>query len=935
VASKGIGRCEGIVLPELITAIWLRIKTLFRRRQLDRDLDDELQFHLAMREQKLAESGASAEEARYAAQREFGNATQAKETNRDLWTFPFLETLWQDVRYGLRQLRRNPGFTAVAVITLALGIGANTAIFTLVDAVMLRNLPVKNPNELVLFADNAGEGVSMSAPTPGTPIKVPSGQWKLFSFPLYRDLRDHNRLFQGICAFENPYDSLTVRWENRGRRSPAQVALGKLVSGNFFSVLGVHAALGRTLTPEDDQQGAPPVGVVSYRYWQNKLGADPSAVGRAVNIDGVPMTLVGVMPSGFFGVRMNTNTEDFWIPLSLRPRVPLTAMPQAKSVLTSPSVYWLNMVGRLKPGVSLRQANAAVNLHFHNYLTAFVGSKMTASVRREIDHAYVSLAPGARGVSQLSYSYSKPLYILLAVVALVLLIACANLSNLLLSRSAGRQNEIAMRLALGATRGRLIRQMLAESVLLAVAGGIGGVLLASWGVRVLVSLVAAKSPLNVRPDLAVFEFTAGVSLLTVVLAGLAPALRSARVELVPALKGSSMGQHRMSLGVGKNLVVFQIAVSLLLLIGAGLLVRSLANLENQTLGFNPKHILLVYTVPELAGYKLKQLPGLYRELVDRITGLPGVRSASIGMTSPMGSNQGGAGITVEGQLQEHEVRFVPVGPQYFKTEGMRIVAGRGFSLQDTPTSAPVAVVNQAFARRFLPKLNPIGRRFSFGTPFKAPGIEIVGVVANVKYASLGERADPMLFLSAYQNEFMLAFVYEIEVRTAGNPTAVSAEVQKAIHGIDPNLPVTWVLTLTDQISNSLAQQQAISELTSFFGLLGLMLACVGLYGIMAYNVARRTNEIGIRMALGAHRGDVLWMVLRQTLVLIVIGIAIAVPVALAASRLIASQLYGLKPTDPLTISAAAMVIGAVGLLAGYLPALRASHVDPMVALRYE
>jgi ABC-type antimicrobial peptide transport system permease subunit len=897
-----------------------------------------------------------------------------------------MKSLFQDLRFAVRMLAKRPGFTAVAVITLALGIGANTAIFSLVNAVMLRNLPVKDPGHLVLFADNPSESMSFDEPTPGKPMTVRSGQWTLFSYPLYRDLRDRNQVFQGICAFQTPEDTLTVRMEGLRSGGAIQVAQGKLVSGNFFSVLGVNAALGRTLTPADDRPGAPPVAMVSFKYWQNKLGGNASVVGNAADIDGVPATLVGVTPPGFVGVRMQADFADFWMPLSLRPRLVLTVMPEAKDLLTNPNIYWLNMMGRLKPGVSRRQANAAVDVRLREYLAARVGSKMTAAMRQQIEHAYVSLAPGGRGLSNLRFEYSEPLHILLAIVGLVLLIACANVANLLLSRATARRKEMAMRLALGATRGRLVRQMLVESLVLAALGGLAGALLAAWGVSVLVSLVAAKVPLNVTPDLAVLAFTVGASLITVILSGFAPALRSTRVDLVPALKAGSgespiphpaphaarisrrergdhevVGEGRLRellaksrrppkaaglryLGLGKSLVVFQIAISLLLLVGAGLLVRSLVNLEAQNLGFSPEHVLLVSVNPELAGYKAKQLPGLYRELMDRIRALPGVRSASIGGTSPMSGSQMGVDVAAEGQPRprgKNTAQLVPVGPQYFETEGMRIIAGRAISSPDTTASAPVAVVNRAFARRLLPKENPLGRRFSLGSEFKAPGCEIVGVVEDAKYASAGEEAPPMFFVSAYQSpaagqvESMLAFVNEIEIRAMGDPASVTTEVRRAIHAADSNLPITDVKTLSQQVRDSLGQQWAISELTGFFGLLGLVLACVGLYGVMAYNVARRTNEIGIRMALGAQQRDVLWMVLREILLLIAVGIAIGIPVALAASRLIASQLYGVKPADPLTILVAVLVMAGVGILAGYLPARRASKVNPMVALRYE
>jgi macrolide transport system ATP-binding/permease protein len=870
----------------------------------------------------------------------------------------------QDLRYGLRMLGRSPGFATVAVITLALGIGANTAIFSLVNAALLRNLPVRDPGRLALFADDPGESMSVDEPTPGEPVAIPSGQWTLFSYPAYRDLRDHSQLFEGICAFQTTEDTLTVRMEGLRQDAAVQVAQGKLVSGNFFSVLGVNALLGRTLMPADDRPGAAPVAVVSFDYWQNKLGGNPALVGRGLDIDGVPMTLVGVAPRGFFGERVEKDSADFWMPLSLRPRLTLTVMPEATSLLTNPNAYWLDLMGRLKPGVTRQQANAAMDVVLREYLTARAGSKMTGSVRREIQHAYISLAPGGRGLSKMRFEYSEPLYILLAVVGLVLLIACANVANLLLSRATGRQREMAMRLALGATRSRLVRQMLVESLLLAIFGGLAGAFLAAWGVSALVSLVATQVPLNVRPDLAVFGFTMGVSLLTVILSGLAPALRATRLDLVPALKAGSADRAFRSaaldsqretadlktssalrafrFGLGKGLVVFQIAVSLLLLIGAGLLIHSLLNLENQNLGFSPEHVLLVSADPELARYKANELPALYREIVERIRALPGVRSASIGGTSPMSGSQMGVDVSAEGQPRPrggNTAQLVPVGPQYFETEGMRILAGRAISSEDTATSSSVAVVNQAFARRFLPKESPVGRRISLGSSFQAPVFAIVGVVEDAKYADAGEEASPMFFLSAYQPiagvGSMFAYVNEIEIRAAGSPAGAAAEVRRAIHQIDSNLPITGVTTLTQQVNDSLGQQQAISDLTGFFGILGLVLACVGLYGVMAYNVARRTKEIGIRMALGAQQGAVLWMVLRESLLLIAVGIAIGVPVALAAAHLIASQLYGLTPSDPLTIAIAALVMAGVGLLAGFLPACRASRVNPMVALRYE
>ncbi|HXX22619.1 MAG TPA: ABC transporter permease [Terriglobia bacterium] len=916
----------------------LRFRSLFERGHVEQELSDELRFHLEKLVEEKVAKGMTPEGARYAALRELGGVEQIKEECRDMRRVNYIENLIQDIRFGIRTLAKSPGVTVVAIITLALGIGANTAIFTLLDSVLLRNLPVRDPARLVSFADNPRESMSLSEPSSPEDSIGQSGQWTLFSYPMYEHFRDHSKLLEGVCAFQTPEDTLSVRFEGP-QHGAAQLAQGKLVSGNFFSVLGVSAALGRPLTPEDDRTGAPPVAVVSFEYWRSKLGSEAGVLGRIVDIDNVPMTLVGVMPPGFFGERVTPDSADFWMPLSLRPQLTLTVMPGVTSLLTNPNAYWLGIMGRLKPGATRAQANAEVDGELRQYLMAQGGDKLSAHARQQIEHSFITLAPGGRGLSSLRFNYAEPLRILLAIVGLVLLIACANVANLLLARAEARQQEMAMRLALGASRGRVVRQLLVESVLLAALGGVAGALLAAGCVRVLVSLFAAKVPLNVKPDLMVFGFTLLVMVLAAVLSGLFPALKSTHVQLIAAIKGGSPapGAQSSRLGLGKSLVTLQVAVSLLLLVGAGLLIRSLTNLENQNLGFNPQPVLLASINPELAGYKSEQLPGLYRELLERIRALPGVRSASIGTTSPMSGGESSASISFENPVRpstENTAQLIAVGPQYFETEGMRMVAGRGISSEDTAHSTPIAVVNQAFARHFLSKENSVGKRFSLGVPFKAPGFEIVGIVEDAKYGSAREQAEPIFFLPVYQVESILSYVREIEIRAEGDPAAVTGEVRDAIQGINPNLPVD-ATTLSQQVNDSLAQQRAFSGLTGFFGILGLVLACVGLYGVMAHNVTRRTKEMGIRMALGAQKNDVLWMVLRQTLLLIGIGIAVGVPVALAAARLIASQLYGLKPSDPSTIVSATLVMAGVGLLAGYLPARRATKVDPMVALRYE
>lgn len=844
----------------------------------------------------------------------------------------WLDSILSDCRFAFRVLRKSPAFTAVAVLTLALGIGANTAIFSLVNAVLLRNLPVSNPARLVLFSDNPRESLSMS---PG----IPSGRQSQFSYPFYQYVRDNIRVFDGVCAFQIPEDTLTVREAGKAG-SAVSAAQGTMVSGNYFSVLGVQAILGRTLTRADDQPGASPVAVVSFNYWQTTLGGDRTVAGRVFDVDGVPTTVIGVAPRGFWGVRVMADSADFWMPLSLRPRMPLTVMPQAKELLTDPSFYWLNIMGRLKPGVTPQQARAETNTELRQYLTGQAGSRISEAEQQKIERAYVPLAPGGRGLSQLRYQYAEPLRILLVVVGLVLLIACANIANLMLARAMVRRKEMAMRLALGGTRMRLARQILAECALTAIAGAGAGAILAWWSSRVLVAMVAPRVPLNVRPDLAVLVFTAGVSIFAVIFSGLSPALRAARVDLVPVLKAGEApdGSERTRLGLGKSLVVFQIAVSLLLMVGAGLLVHSLINLENQDLGFSPGHVLLVNVDPELAGYKSSELPGLYRELVNRMNSLPGVRSASIGSTSPMSGSWGGFAVSVEGEPQPTgggAPQAVAVGPRYFDTEAMHMVAGRPVSDQDTGTAKPIAVVNQAFVRTYMPNGNPVGRLLAFGVPFKPPGNEIVGVVEDARFSSAREPAEPMLFLSVFQLQSLMASVNEIEIRAARDPASVTGEVREAIHEIDPNLPITNITTLSVQVSDSLGQQRAISNLTGLFGILGLVLACVGLYGIVAYNVGRRTHEVGIRMALGAEKRDVLRMVVGQGFRLVTVGLALGILGALGVTRFVSNLLYGVRPTDPLTFIAVSLILTAVALLASYIPARRAMRVDPMVALRYE
>jgi predicted permease len=798
---------------------------------------------------------------------------------------------------------------------------------------MLKALPVEKPEQLVLFGDGGKRGF----------IGLGSGQhYDVFSYPLYEHLRDNNPSFEGIAAFRTELDRLTVRPQGAGESGPAQLAWGRLVSGNYFSVLGVQAVLGRVLGPEDARAEAPPAAVISHAYWRRRFNNDPSVIGRVLNVNGILLTVAGVTPPMFFGESVESPLADFWLPVTLQPRL----MPDRGSVLRDPYVNWLNLIGRLRPGLSLQQAQASVDVAFRQFLTERAGAHPSSEEQRDTERSYIKLSPGGRGVSNLRSLYSRPLHILMAVVAFVLLIACANVANILLARAAARQKEISMRLAVGASRARLVRQLLTESVLLGLLGAALGVLLSAWGVTVLVNMVAGGTssiPLDVTPDARILGFTLAVSLLTVILFGLAPAYRTTGVDLAHALKGGTLGISRGTRwNLPKTLVVSQVAFSLLLLVCAGLLVRTLRNLAKQNFGFNPEHVLEVGIDPRIAGYKQDQLHPLYQALLDRVNALPAVRLASLSLYSPMTTNWSGQ-ISVQGYFppmnEAADCQWVWVGPHYAETEGMTLLLGRDIGPGDTKDAPQVAVVNESFAQRYLAKQNPIGRRFSMAVPAKAYEIEIVGVVKNLKFNSPWQDYWPVAFLPLAQEEGPASYAAYIEIRTTTDPTSIAGPVRRAIQELDKNLPVTSIGTLSEQVNESLNKEHLIARLSSFFGILALVLACVGLYGVLAYGVARRTNEIGIRMALGAEQRQVLWMVLRESLALVGVGVAVGLLMAFAATRFISSQLssqlYGVTPTDPATIAAVTIVLAAAAVFAGYIPAHRAMQVDPMVALRYE
>lgn len=839
-----------------------------------------------------------------------------------------MQTLIQDIRYSIRMLLKSPAFTLVAILSLALGIGANTAIFSLLDAVMLRSLPVQQPEKLVLFGEGEGAGVTNG---------FPNGSWQLFSYPFYRETQQRPEVFSGVAAV------LSIPWTVHGtvnaNGSSAEIEQIKtqLISGTYFSVLGVNASLGRTFTDADDQNpGGHPVTVVSHAWWERRLGGDPEAVGKTITIDKVTYTIVGVAPKEFFGTTVG-QAPDIWVPLAMGPQIP----PAYWDGRNDKSFQSLYLIGRLKEGVSSAQANAAVNLLFKQSLRDQVGAQPSAERLQDIERASIELTPAGRGLSELRQEFSVSLKILMAVVGLVLLIACANVGNLLLAQGAARRKEFAVRLAVGARRGRLVRQLLTESLFISGLGGLVGVIFAWWGSRLLVLMASTGSealPIDVTPNARILGFTIVVSLLSAIVFGTAPAIRASRIEPNVWLKGGKGSARAWSQSpLGKVLVVAQVALSLLLLVGAGLFVRTLINLQNVPSGFNQENVMLFQIDTAAAGYKEEdpRLGALLSELEEKVKAVPGVQAAAF---SFFVFNQGAwtsPAFTSDQDLTDKASRVVRnnvVGRDYFAAMGIPLVLGRGFEPQDTGKSQKVAVISEAMANRIFPNSVPLGRRFGVDGPGSHDQIEVIGVVKDAKYESLTERLRPMAYYPHGQRPQPLS---NFVVRFNGPADAVIPQLRQTIKQVNRNLPIDEVVSLSDHVGRSLVQQKLVARVASFFGLLALLLACVGLYGLMSYAVARRTNEIGIRMALGAHRSNVRWLMMRETLTLVLVGLVIGLLASLAGTRVTSTLLFGLKPNDPLTIGLATLLLITVSAFAGYLPARRAARVDPMTALRDE
>jgi macrolide transport system ATP-binding/permease protein len=849
-----------------------------------------------------------------------------------------MDTLWQDIRYALRMLARTPGFTAVAVLTLALGIGANAAIFSLLDTVLLENLPVRDPAGLYLLGNARNWGF----------ISGINQSMQVFSAPLYEYLRSQDTAFSEMCAFSSTDTSIAVRLPATERIEPA---FGKLVSGSYFSVLGVNPILGRTINSEDDSApGAHPVAVVSYRFWSARLAQDPSAVGKTIAVNGVAFTVVGVAPPEFFGETLESNPSDMWFPLSMQEQV----IP-AQKLLNASDVFWLQVMGRLNPSASTAQAAAQTTTLAHQQITATLsGAILTEDVRAAIERSHVDVTPGGAGISHIRSRYSTPLHLLMGMVAAILLIACLNIANLLLARSAVRRRELSVRIALGAARSRLIRQLFTESMLLALIGGALGLILAKWSASGLVTLAFGSGqhfPIDSVASARVLGFAFGVCVLTGVVFGLLPAFRASRSELTGEMRVSTLGSgnRRGRVSLPSALIVAQVALSLVLMISSGLFIRSLVRLQTQDMGFDHHQIVNAHFDPRIAGYSPEQLPSLYDRILEKIRALPGVENASLSLYSPMSGNQWSSTVSAEPSSQgaspfHDNAWWTRVTPDFFATMGMRMRLGRAITNADGPTAPRVAIVNEAFSRTFFAGANPVGRHFGWGR--NDTEIEIVGMVADARFDDPQDAPAAMFYLPMFQrtgrsdNESIRAqtvsmYANDIEIRALGNPVAIEQTVRAALAEAAPNIPVVRVESFDQQIARSLTQERLITNLAAGFGALALFIACIGLYGLMSYVLGRRTREFGLRKALGAQTGGILRLALGQGVTLVATGVVLGLAGSFAASRLFASLLFNTAPNDMLSYAGGAVLLAVIGIFASYIPARRAARVDPMVALRYE
>ncbi len=843
-----------------------------------------------------------------------------------------------NVKLALRQFRKSPGFAATVILTIALGIGANTAIFTLVHAILMKSLPVANPATLYRVGDRDDCCIN------GGFIND-DGDFDLFSYDLYRQLLDTTPEFEQLAAFQSGHSTMNVRVGNATAKSERT----EYVSGNYFSTFGLGAYAGRMLLPSDDVPGATPVAVLSYAAWQGSHAADPNVVGSTFFIQSRPVTIVGIAPPGFFGDRIDSDPPALWIPLNVEP-----VIEGPTSILKVADSNWLYVLGRVKPGVAPRSLQSKLSNTLRQWMVTQPGYTRNGG-DTQIHKQHVIVVPAGAGIQNLQQEAGDGLHLLTWISALVLLVACANIANLLLAKGTARRAETSIRTALGAARSVLIRQVLLESVLLSVIGGIIGIAIAYAGARMILTLAFPDStqiPIHASPSPVVLGFAFLLSLITGIIFGIVPAWISSHADPAEALRGMNRSTGDRSLLPQKTLIVLQAALSLVLLVGAGLMTQTLRNLEKQNFGITTANRYVIHMDPMGAGYNIDHIDAFNQQLEREFSALPGVKNVGIALYSTLEGNNWGEGVYIEGRPspgpEEHNgSSWDRVSPHFFDTIGQPVIRGRGFTEQDTATSRMVAVVNQAFVKKFFPKEDPIGRHFGTMDQKYAGDYEIVGIVADAKYNNPRDDYRPMYFrpLTQFNRTFKeesnvtaesrSLFPNSITVQFAGEASSLEAMARRTLANINPDLTMEDFKSLDYQVADNFNQERLITRLTGLFGLLALALASVGLYGITTYSVARRTSEIGLRMALGANRGNVVALVLKKALLLVALGLAIGIPVALLGARLMSTQLYGVRTYDPLTLAGAILVLSAFAALAGFIPARRAASIEPMHALRTE
>jgi predicted permease len=908
-----------------------RLLFWFRRDRLDDDLAEEMRLHIELRQQALIDAGLDPESARVEARRQFGNVSRKREESRDFWGFPALDTIAQDVKYSFRLLRRSPGFAAVAILALGIGIGAAAAVFNLVDAVLLRKLPVANPDELVILRWRTSGRMPMVSLT-GNFSSDEHGQFSTsFSLPTFETLRAARPAGARVVGFAG-YMTFNVAIDG-----PAESGTAQAVSGNYFDVLGVQPAAGRLLTESDDRPEAPAVAVISERFWRSRLGGDPAVVGRGITLNGVPVTVVGVMARGFASTLQVGEAPSITVPLALR------ATLDRSPGLRTADHWWVLMMARLPRGASQDDARRSLESVLRQSV-ADGHPQLTAADLPSLD-----LLPGARGQLESRDNMRDPLRIMALIVVIVLLVACAIVANLLIARGQVRVRELTVRVAIGAPRARVVRQLITEGLLLALLASALGLLVARWIAAALTPALDGSNDfiLALGADWRMLGFMAAIATLSTALFAVLPALRSTAIDLARGLQEQPRTQTaaRKRRRLSQALVVVQVALSILLLTVAALLVRSVLNLRATPTGFDPRNILTFQVDPTRNGYQPERVRTIYSDALERLSALPGVRSASL-MSNPLIGAGGASTIAAPPEapalelgspearafFQNHRTFLLTVNGDFFRTMSIPIVRGRTFSSVDGPNVPTVAIVNEALAQQLFGTTDAIGRRFKTDLRKEAQIYEVIGVCANTRIATVRRGPQPIAYFNYRQRTVPAA---AFAVKTVGDPLAIADAAREAIRQVDPNLPVNGLRTQEMQIERSLRSEQLLARLAVVLGLTTLLLSGVGLFGLLAYDVARRGPEIGLRMALGAGGNAVRWMVIRQSLILTAFGLAVGIPSALACTRVLQRLLFGLTPTDPSSILVASALMGAAGVAAAYLPALRASRVDPMTALRTE